>query len=58
MHNEEQTCHSGLGIVVRGLFWDACKHIELRTFALHAYTRFSHYRVAPGDRIRRPEQPN
>ena len=22
------------------------------------YTRFSHYRVAPGDRIRRPEQPN
>ena len=23
-----------------------------------AYTRFSHYRVAPGDRIRRPEQPN
>ena len=28
---------------------------------LHArvnYTRFSHYRVAPGDRIRRPEQPN
>ena len=24
----------------------------------HRYTRFSHYRVAPGDRIRRPEQPN
>ena len=21
------------------------------------YTRFSHYRVAPGDRIRRPEHP-
>ena len=26
--------------------------------ALTWYTRFSHYRVAPGDRIRRPEQPN
>ena len=25
---------------------------------LFMYTRFSHYRVAPGDRIRRPEQPN
>ena len=34
--------------------------IELRLYfaCRPAYTRFSHYRVAPGDRIRRPKQPN
>ena len=31
----------------------ACSQLNLEM----AYTRFSHYRVAPGDRIRRPEQP-
>ena len=34
------------------LFWYQWKE------DVHTYTRFSHYRVAPGDRIRRPEQPN